>query len=413
MAWSLWRDSGHHHTKKSGLSSLLWCWLSLFLKYQYPCTQRWVWSVDNWNSNNCIQLVQQKLVCVELFHILFQIFKTRCENKTVYFTEASKLGSNKLLQTVYQPFVESVSVACPVFITAVVTMFLVKFLIKQKNVRKTVLTSENPNDKRSQEREAQLDNLTVALVGVAVCFLFCVFPSAVYGAVMFSVSYPLCHAFWYTGVILENLTALNSSVNFLIFYMKLPAFRRAVKTFCGLRRDDALTPSVSVISTSLSTPSNTHMWANFFTKQTIHIFLGSFFGCVCLSAVWGALSVVVSTGAALGTRRFRVFTQMTRRQNFDARPGTDWTVLRRFPLGVMLSLTAILMRVSKILTPPCLHVWKPQVTEPCTCLQCTVKLQCISHLGCFLALKEHSAFHTREEFGFQVHHQMRSIGRVS
>ncbi len=51
---------------------------------------------------------------------------------------------------------------------------------------------------------------------------------------------------------------------------------------------------------------------------------------------------------------------MTRRQKFDARPGTDWTIFLMLsigPLGIMLNLTPARQnstRSAKILMPPCL-----------------------------------------------------------
>ncbi len=46
-----------------------------------------------------------------------------------------------------------------------------------------------------------------------------------------------------------------------------------------------------------------------------------------------------------------VFTQMTRRQKFDARPGTEWTIFLMLSIGRHVKFDA---RASKILAPPCL-----------------------------------------------------------
>ncbi len=58
----------------------------------------------------------------------------------------------------------------------------------------------------------------------------------------------------------------------------------------------------------------------------------------------------IFSGGGPNVHLLRVFMQMTRRQNFDATPGTDWTVISMLSTGCHVKFDASV----KNLTPPCL-----------------------------------------------------------
>ncbi len=127
----------------------------------------------------------------------------------------------------------------------------------KKNIRKTVLASDNPSDfKRS---DTQLDNLTVVLVLVAVCFVLCIGPVAIWATITFYVGgVKPCSALDYAGAVVELLVALNSSVNFLIYHTKIPAFRKAVRSIL-CKGEGYETSSASSRVTEVSQTQSSHM----------------------------------------------------------------------------------------------------------------------------------------------------------
>ncbi len=134
----------------------------------------------------------------------------------------------------------------PALISAIGTGLLTKFLQKQKQVRRSVL-SEGSSASKRKDQEEKLDNLTVCLIALAICFLLFLIPFTVSASLRVG-DVEECAALR-TYTITVSFTMLNSSVNFFISYWLLPSFRNAVKLTCGcLKNRQEETPETRATS---------------------------------------------------------------------------------------------------------------------------------------------------------------------
>ncbi len=179
--------------------------------------------------------------------------KEECKNKIIYSVQTTTLGQNRALTQAYPVLNVLVSFFCPVIFCVIFTGLLVKFISKRKQVRKTVLTPNSAANNGKYDKDTQLDNLTVVLIAVAVCFVMCILPVSLILFVYYIVPLSLCSAGSYTLVALQLLSILNSSANFLIFFWKIPSFRKSAKSlFCKIQEDEFL-PSEVEMATAVST----------------------------------------------------------------------------------------------------------------------------------------------------------------
>ncbi len=136
----------------------------------------------------------------------------------------TELGNNQKFNELFLGTAVFFLVILPVFLTALATALLVKFVQKRKKIRSTVL-SEGPA--APQPQASQLDDLTMCLIAVAVAFFILVMPIAIISILDYTK--PTSCSYKQAEALVAAYTFLNSSVNFFIYYWKLPAFRKAVQ----------------------------------------------------------------------------------------------------------------------------------------------------------------------------------------
>ncbi len=193
---------------------------SVFLQILYlSLTNRLIW----------VQLNFKFCPCQLEFDFLFQINQLKCGSKTIYFAVPTHIGSHKVFTQIYLPLLDIVRLVCPVIITVATTAFLVKFLLQRKNIRETVLNRHNAPHFKNQTKADQLDNLTVVLVLVALCFVLCISPLSVSAVLYWYLQPSLCSTLSYILVLGQLSTAVNSSINFVIYCAKIPAFQNTLK----------------------------------------------------------------------------------------------------------------------------------------------------------------------------------------
>ncbi len=118
----------------------------------------------------------------------------------------------------------------PVFITVIATILLVRFIQKNKKRRSSIL-SEGNLGKRNQNSTNQLDDLTICLTTVAVLFLLLLVPHSLVSITGYTGKNPCSRRIALSVTFCSDI--LNSSVNFFVYYWKLPPFRRAVRAVCS------------------------------------------------------------------------------------------------------------------------------------------------------------------------------------
>ncbi len=168
---------------------------------------------------------------------------------------SSNFKSLEILTHIYYPMLRILTLACPVLITVIATSLLVRFILQKQKIRKTILTAEQPTQSADLKKNDQLDNLTIVLVAVALCFIICIFPMSVFILLRLYLKPPSCSPFSVVIYIAEILMSLNSSVNFIIYYFKIPAFQKTLKKI--LCRQGQKEPS-SEPQTNVSVVESTH-----------------------------------------------------------------------------------------------------------------------------------------------------------
>ncbi len=151
----------------------------------------------------------------------------RCEDETKYILFPTKYVGPGLFRATY--FAASVFLrnTLAVIVTCIGTGLLVTFIQKQKKIRRKELSEGEANTQQQQQQGEQLDSLTTCLVTLAATFCLFIIPLSCLSLLIY-VNYSSCGLFtairW--GVCFG---LLNSSANFVVYYWKLPSFRKAVQ----------------------------------------------------------------------------------------------------------------------------------------------------------------------------------------
>ncbi len=151
--------------------------------------------------------------------MFFQITRFDCESKTVYLKQDSPVNLGKVYHRMYYGISLIFLQLLPVIIICIFTVLLSIFIQRRKQAR--------PQSNNQETQERKMNDLTVCLIVVALCFLIFIVPDAIVSA-MFVAGVSNC-LFFKALYILTILPPINSSVNFVIYYWKLASFREAVK----------------------------------------------------------------------------------------------------------------------------------------------------------------------------------------
>lgn len=187
--------------------------------------------LTRWDSRWCFVPIHNELANVThltwnppsklLFHIQVQI--VTCEDATRYFLVPTKYTGSQFFRRIFFGISLVLRNTSPIIITCVSTGLLVHFIQHKKKIRKTKL-SEGSAISQSQPREEQLGDLTICLISLAVTFTLFVVPVSTLSFLMY-INIVNCTILkmvrWAVA-----LGLLNSSVNFLIYFWKLPLFRK-------------------------------------------------------------------------------------------------------------------------------------------------------------------------------------------
>ena len=175
--------------------------------------------------------IQLSSVCILSFlleiprYFDYKIEEFNCSGETVYVRWPLGLVEDDLYQQIFRsglyPLIKRY---IPLFITSILTYHLVKFLIKSNRLRRTVLSScvHNGNERNITD----IDYLTKVLATIALVYIICLTPGAIYPILRLFIDTGACDsAYNYFVIVADTLGLVNSSVNFFIYYLNIPAFR--------------------------------------------------------------------------------------------------------------------------------------------------------------------------------------------
>ncbi len=192
------------------------------------------------------QILAQNILII----FLLQVRVVKCEKTTFYVRVNSKYSVGQKFNEIYFAISVFLRVIVPVIITIGSTALLVRFIQKRKR--------SAPSNNQQEQQKRQMDDLTVCLVAVAVCFLVFVFPFSATSITLYT--NPTGCLFYNAQYIIVPLTLTNSSMNFFIYYWKLIPFRKAIKNlFCKGSSYEPSVASSETRSTATSSDKDLHI----------------------------------------------------------------------------------------------------------------------------------------------------------
>lgn len=158
---------------------------------------------------------------------------TTLDNYTYHNIQTTPLWSNWYYQMIYKNVLMiAMRKLIPICVVVLFTYRLVRILMLRKQYRIKVL---------HRPRQHNEDIVTTVLVVVAVVFMVCHIPMAIYPIlrIVMTVSTYSCHTtYMYLATSADVMALLNSAVNFIIYYPFIPMFRSTLKHMvCGSRQD--------------------------------------------------------------------------------------------------------------------------------------------------------------------------------
>ncbi len=140
------------------------------------------------------------------------------------------LVENELYQLIYRTIVVSlVKRYVPLTLTAAMTGSLLSFIRRKRKVRRSLVETDARRLRGAVARGAVTtdDVSTKVLAMVAVAYILCLLPGAVYPILRVTMGYT--SFFYHFTAIADTIAAVNSSLNFFIYYLHIMKFRNILK----------------------------------------------------------------------------------------------------------------------------------------------------------------------------------------
>ncbi len=159
----------------------------------------------------------------------FQVQRVFCDGNLKYFLIPTEFAGPQIYRRIYFGITVVLRNTTPVVITCIGTCLLVHFIQKKKQIRKLAL-AEGPAAYRGKEK--QLDDLTICLIALAATFACLIVPSSMFSLLLY-INFTNCSV--YKGIMwMVCFIFLNSSLNFVIYYWKLPPFRKTANQLLSM-----------------------------------------------------------------------------------------------------------------------------------------------------------------------------------
>ena len=179
-----------------------------------------------------------------------EVVEHTCNNHTFYLQRDRDFVDHDLYDTIYRDIIYPIFKRyLPLVITSVLTFFLIKFLILRRNIRNDIFVTggEHPN--------VPIDHITMVLTIIAIMYILCLIPGAIYPIMRLFMDTGSCDSVYYYFVMIADLLAIvNSSLNFFVYYLNIPAFRESFRSLlkkCCVRRSAQDAYVVQVASTRM------------------------------------------------------------------------------------------------------------------------------------------------------------------
>ena len=159
----------------------------------------------------------------------YRIEEITSNRETYYFLTSTDLWDSFLYQLLYKTVAMVViRRILPISITLIITILLVRYLYRRKDVRRKLLELDSKGSDQSGV------SVTTVLIIIAICFIVCHTPGTIYP--IFRISMDVlsnCDNFFnYFSTIADMLSVLNSALNFFIYYPAIPSFKKKLQKIC-------------------------------------------------------------------------------------------------------------------------------------------------------------------------------------
>ena len=190
-----------------------------------------------------IKAVKIQLAAVVIFSVIveisryfeYKVVEKTCNNHTFYLRREQEFVDHDLYDILYTNIIRPLFRRyLPLIITTIPTFLLIKFLILTKTTRRGIFINHG------EHSNIPIDHITKVLVVIAVMYILCLTPGAIYPIVRLFVDTGSCDSVYNYFIIIADLLAIvNSSLNFFVYYLNIPSFRESLKSTlrkcCGRR----------------------------------------------------------------------------------------------------------------------------------------------------------------------------------
>ena len=205
-----------------------------------------------------LSMVQLQVALILTFSYIIQIPKyfehnikeVTCNGHKYVTIVSTDVVTNLLYQILYKNILNSLLITyIPLLMTVILTFRLVKFLPRKEKLRKHLLV---PRERAKLKSD---DTITTVLIVIAVIYITCLIPTALYPFLRLVLEINSCDSlFYFFAAFAETVAILNCALNFFVYYLNIPRFRRCLKGIfqnfcCSLQRTkiNPLKSSVKVV----------------------------------------------------------------------------------------------------------------------------------------------------------------------
>ena len=212
-------------------------------------------------------IVSGLLEIVRYFDFEFREYHFRGKTYTIMFP--TKLYEDDLYQLLYRNILMTgLRSILPIVLTIVLTTCLVKAVLQLSRQKVQFLPSSQINVHRSSSEASEDSRVTRTLILIAVLMIVLNTPTAIYPILYLTLDVgadPCSHFYHYFATIAEAMAAMNSAVNFYIYYPTMPTLRAELarisanfRCLCGKINNKVHTTArrVSVMVIDIVTESN-------------------------------------------------------------------------------------------------------------------------------------------------------------
>ena len=160
----------------------------------------------------------------------YEIREFSCDGHRYFVSVKTDLWQNDVYFILYRStFTLIVRRICPLVITSTLTCLMIKHLQKQNHIRRGLLADPTLTSRKTL-KPLPSELLTKVLALIALTYVLCLFPGAIYPILRHFIEEVSCTSFFNVfAVSTETLALLNSALNFFIYYPNIPLFRECLK----------------------------------------------------------------------------------------------------------------------------------------------------------------------------------------